>query len=123
MLIARRHFALGFRQRLAFFARHLGRDGIELAIQNLGHFEQIIAARRRGQGGPAWKRRPRRIGRCCSTSRGRAFYEQPDDFIGVGGVAVFKGVARHPLAVDVVSQMSFVLEASPWEPCAKRRPP
>ncbi len=37
--MARRHFAFRLGQSLAFFARHLGRDVVELAIEDLGDFE------------------------------------------------------------------------------------
>ena len=56
------HFALGFGKGFAFFARHVGGDGIELAVEHVGGFVENIAARGASRGGPCRQRGGRGIG-------------------------------------------------------------
>ena len=97
-------FAFGFRQRLAFLARHFGRDLVEAAIQDLGRLKKNCAARRGihcrpgGESGGGRRGGIRDIAGC-------AFGELADDFGGVGGVAILEvGFALDPLAVDVIGE-------------------
>ena len=56
------HFALGFGEGLAFLARHFGAELIELAVEQVGGFEENGAARGRRHLRPCGKRSGRGIG-------------------------------------------------------------
>ncbi len=50
------HFALGFRERLPFLARHLRAQLIELPLQNIGSLKENRPTIRRGHGRPRGER-------------------------------------------------------------------
>ena len=59
-----------------------------------------VAAGRTGHGGPAREAPPARRSAAVCYIGGRAFHEQTDNFVGVGGIAVFKrgaGITHSPL--------------------------
>ena len=97
------HLALGFGQRLALFAGHLGGDGLEVPVQDVGRLIEDGSARRSGHGAPAGEGGQGGGGRGVDIG-GAALGKGSDQFPG-GGVAVFKcGAACGPFAVDVVSE-------------------
>ncbi len=64
------HFTLSFGQRLAFFASHVGRDGLESAVEQFGALEQNVAARGAIRGGPGGQRSRGGIGGASYILRG-----------------------------------------------------
>ena len=96
------HFALGFGQRLAFLARHVGAELIELAIHDVGGLVQQIAASRRRHRRPGWEGRGSRGGGIGHILR-RALREEADHLIRIRRIAILEGLRRSgPLAIDVV---------------------
>ncbi len=111
------NFSTRLRKGLAFLARHLFGKLFELAVENFGHFEQVVAARRRGAGGP---RRMRTLGGGSSGGNvgRRATREQAYYFIDVRRVAIFEYRPVHPNAVNVIAEPvrthSDALRRLPW---------
>src|SRR5205085_4833444 len=98
------HVAAGLLQDLAHLARHLAREPVLVAYENLTEAEEYLGATRRGQASPAVGRIARRCD-CAlyvlGVGRGEAAYT----VARVGGVRVLEPLARpgsDPLAAYVV---------------------
>ena len=96
-------FAFGFGKGFAFLAAHLFAELVEFLFENVGDFEEQGATGRAGHVGPAGEGGLGGVGGAVDVVA-RAFDEEANDFIGIGGIAIFEGGSIDPFPIDVIAE-------------------
>jgi hypothetical protein len=97
------HLAARLGQRLALLARHVFRELLEPAVQNLSDIEQVVAARRGRRSAPGRERPGGSFGRSRDIPGG-ALREQAYNLVRVRRIAILECGPAYPFAIDVITE-------------------